>query len=102
MTRLLRAPNTDAKLLPRVLFLQRRRRVSLFSCNIRLLQRRRCDILERAYRSCEGAMQAFLLIMLVQVLILVAVWRWDQHTRRQQRHRRHLEILQARSNRRAT
>jgi hypothetical protein len=50
----------------------------------------------------KDAMEAFVLIMLVQALILLAVWRWDQHSRRQARHRRHLEILQARSDRRAT
>jgi hypothetical protein len=41
-------------------------------------------------------MQAVLLIMLVQALILLALWRWDEH----KRHRRHLEILQTRSSRR--
>jgi hypothetical protein len=41
-------------------------------------------------------MQAVLLIMLVQALILLALWRWDEH----KRHRRHLEILQTRLSRR--
>jgi hypothetical protein len=47
-------------------------------------------------------MEAFVLIMLVQALILLAVWRWDQHSRRQARYRRHLEILETRAGRRAT
>jgi hypothetical protein len=55
-----------------------------------------------AQRPWKDAMEAFVLIMLIQALILLAVWRWDQYSRRQERHRRHLEILQTRSGRRAT
>jgi len=44
----------------------------------------------------EGVMQTVLLIMLVQALILLALWRWDE----QKRHRRHLETRQMRSSRR--
>jgi hypothetical protein len=41
-------------------------------------------------------MQTVLLVVLVQALILLALWRWDEH----KRYRRHLDILQARSSRR--
>lgn len=42
----------------------------------------------------EGEMQEFLLIALLQGVILLALWRWDEHARRVERRRRHLENRQ--------
>jgi HAMP domain-containing protein len=39
-------------------------------------------------------MQAFVLIVMALGLILLFLWRWDEHTRRVERHRRHLENRQ--------
>jgi hypothetical protein len=73
-----------------------------FYATWRLSQRYRRGMLQPARRRWKDAMQAFVLVMLVQALILLAVWRWDQHSRRQARQRRHLEIMQTRSGRPAT
>jgi hypothetical protein len=39
----------------------------------------------------EGAMDEFLVIGAVLSVILLALWRWDEHARRAERLRRHLE-----------
>jgi hypothetical protein len=39
----------------------------------------------------EGAMQEYFLITIVLSVILLALWRWDEYARREERHRRHLE-----------
>lgn len=39
-------------------------------------------------------MEAFLLIVMALGLVLLVVWRWDEHTRQVERHRRHLENRQ--------
>ena len=39
-------------------------------------------------------MPEFLLIVVVLGPILLALWRWDEHARRVERHRRHLENRQ--------
>jgi hypothetical protein len=36
-------------------------------------------------------MEEYFLIAIVLSIILLALWRWDEHTRREERHRRHLE-----------
>lgn len=42
-------------------------------------------------RHGEGAMDEFLVIGAVLSVILLALWRWDEHARRAERLRRHLE-----------
>ena len=39
-------------------------------------------------------MQELLLIALVLSIVLLGLWRWDEHARRAERHRRHLENRQ--------
>jgi hypothetical protein len=36
-------------------------------------------------------MQEFLMIAVVMSIVLLALWLWDEHSRRVERHRRHLE-----------
>ena len=38
-----------------------------------------------------------LLILAIEGFVLLALWRWDERTRRAERQRRHLEFLRSRS-----
>jgi hypothetical protein len=47
--------------------------------------------------SAVAVMSAFLFIVAIEAVILLAVWQWDERARRAELHRRRLQLMQTRS-----